>query len=99
MDTLDRLEGAIKSIIEAYLVLREENEHLSGERVLIEAELSQARETIRSLQSELKRFAAADDQRRDFKSRKEELETYIKSVIDKIDRYSGSDSMDAVTDA
>ncbi|MHB9029477.1 MAG: hypothetical protein ACYC9O_11975, partial [Candidatus Latescibacterota bacterium] len=76
---------------------REEKEHLSGELTLIEAELGQARETIRNLRFELERFAAADDRYREFEARKNELREYIKTVIDKIDRYGDTDAMNAVT--
>jgi FtsZ-binding cell division protein ZapB len=99
MDTLDRLEDVIKRYVEAYQILREEKEHLSGELVLFEAELGQARDTIRNLRLELEKFAAEDVRYREFEARREELREYIKTVIDKIDRYGDTDAMGAVTNA
>jgi len=99
MNTLERLDSSLQKFIEVYQKLREEKEYLSGELVLLNAELEQAKETILNLRNELERFASGDAKYRDLQTRKDELREIIKSIINKIDRYSNRDAMGNVTNA
>jgi len=51
------------------------------------------------LRNELERFASGDAKYRDLQTRKDELREIIKSIINKIDRYSNRDAMGNVTNA
>lgn len=97
MDIIDRLESSVQGLSEAHRELRKERDDLSRRIQTAGEELETARETIRTLRLDLERYVESGDRCRDYDAKKGELREQILAIIEKIEKYSGSDLIDSIT--
>ena len=97
METIDRLESSIHRLSEANRELRKERDDLSRRVQMVGDELESARKNVETLRMNLARYVESDGRCQELEARKNDLKEHIQSIIDKIDKYSDSDTIDSIT--